>query len=124
MPGGPAGLETRKIFSGSFDEGLNTDVPWATTAGQEGLELLAKVQQLEATLPVVVMTVWASVEGAVEAMGRGAEDSPSASCFTLQTSSFLLADKEGRYPTASVLGESVYIESVANKKQKPRHACS
>ena len=45
-----------------------------TTSGQEGLELLAKLQAADATLPVVVMTAWASVEVAVEAMRRGAKD--------------------------------------------------
>ncbi len=45
-----------------------------TTSGQEGLELLQKLQGLDATLPVVVMTAWASVDVAVEAMRRGARD--------------------------------------------------
>jgi DNA-binding NtrC family response regulator len=45
-----------------------------TTSGQEGLELLNKLQALDATLPVVVMTAWASVDLAVEAMRRGARD--------------------------------------------------
>ena len=45
-----------------------------TTSGTEGLDLLAKLQQADATLPVVVMTAWASVEVAVEAMRRGAKD--------------------------------------------------
>lgn len=45
-----------------------------TTSGQEGLELLQKLQALDASLPVVVMTAWASVDVAVEAMRRGARD--------------------------------------------------
>jgi DNA-binding NtrC family response regulator len=45
-----------------------------TTSGQEGLDLLTKLQALDWTLPVVVMTAWASVELAVEAMRRGARD--------------------------------------------------
>ncbi|MBL9215559.1 MAG: sigma-54-dependent Fis family transcriptional regulator [Opitutaceae bacterium] len=45
-----------------------------TTSGQEGLELLAKLQAADSSLPVVVMTAWASVEVAVEAMRRGAKD--------------------------------------------------
>ena len=45
-----------------------------TTSGQEGLDLLGKLQAADATLPVVVMTAWASVEIAVEAMRRGAKD--------------------------------------------------
>jgi DNA-binding NtrC family response regulator len=45
-----------------------------TTSGQEGLDLLARVPALDATLPIVVMTAWASVDLAVEAMRRGARD--------------------------------------------------
>lgn len=45
-----------------------------TTSGQEGFELLTKVQQADGMLPVVVMTAWGSVEVAVEAMRRGAKD--------------------------------------------------
>ncbi|HZT38478.1 MAG TPA: sigma-54 dependent transcriptional regulator [Bryobacteraceae bacterium] len=45
-----------------------------TTSGQEGLDLLAKLQAMDSTLPVVVMTAWGSVELAVEAMRRGARD--------------------------------------------------
>ena len=45
-----------------------------TTSGQEGLELLAKIQAVDAMLPVIVMTAWGSVDLAVEAMRRGARD--------------------------------------------------
>jgi DNA-binding NtrC family response regulator len=45
-----------------------------TTSGQEGLDLLAKIQAIDNILPVVVMTAWGSVELAVEAMRRGARD--------------------------------------------------
>src|SRR4029450_409572 len=45
-----------------------------TTSGQEGLDLLTRVQKLDSTLPIVVMTAWSSVEIAVEAMRRGASD--------------------------------------------------
>jgi DNA-binding NtrC family response regulator len=45
-----------------------------TTSGQEGLDLLTRIQNLDNTLPVVVMTAWGSVELAVEAMRRGARD--------------------------------------------------
>src|SRR2546429_910022 len=44
------------------------------TSGAEGLDLLARLQALDAPLPVVVMTAWASIDGAVEAMRRGARD--------------------------------------------------
>ena len=45
-----------------------------TTSGQEGLDLLPRIQALDSTLPVIVMTAWGSIESAVEAMRRGARD--------------------------------------------------
>jgi DNA-binding NtrC family response regulator len=45
-----------------------------TTSGQEGLEVLPKIQAIDNTLPVVVMTAWATIDLAVEAMKRGARD--------------------------------------------------
>jgi DNA-binding NtrC family response regulator len=45
-----------------------------TTSGREGLDLLARIQAMDSSLPVVVMTAWGSVELAVEAMRRGARD--------------------------------------------------
>jgi DNA-binding NtrC family response regulator len=45
-----------------------------TTSGQEGLDLLTRIQKLDSSLPVVVMTAWGSVDVAVEAMRRGARD--------------------------------------------------
>lgn len=45
-----------------------------TTSGQEGLDLIARIQAIDSTLPIVVMTAWGSVEVAVEAMRRGARD--------------------------------------------------
>ncbi len=45
-----------------------------TTSGQEGLDLLSRLQMLDATLPIIVMTAWGSVDLAVETMRRGARD--------------------------------------------------
>jgi len=45
-----------------------------TTSGQEGLDLLSRVQAVDNTLPIVVMTAWGSVELAVQAMQRGVRD--------------------------------------------------
>ena len=45
-----------------------------TTSGKEGLDLLARIQDIDQTLPVVAMTAWGSVELAVEAMQRGVRD--------------------------------------------------
>jgi DNA-binding NtrC family response regulator len=45
-----------------------------TTSGQEGLDLIERLKALDSTLPVLVVTAWGSVAGAVEAMRRGARD--------------------------------------------------
>ena len=45
-----------------------------TTSGQEGLDLLASLQENKNLPPVVVMTGWASVGLAVDAMQRGVAD--------------------------------------------------
>lgn len=45
-----------------------------TTSGTEGMDLLRALREADGTLPVVTMTAWGSVEGAVEAMRRGAGD--------------------------------------------------
>jgi DNA-binding NtrC family response regulator len=45
-----------------------------TTSGQEGLSAIPRIRQIDSTLPIVVMTAWATVELAVDAMKRGARD--------------------------------------------------
>jgi DNA-binding NtrC family response regulator len=65
-----AALESRDFDVVLMDLNYTRD----TTSGQEGLDLLARIQTMDATVPVVVMTAWGSVELAVEAMRRGARD--------------------------------------------------
>ena len=45
-----------------------------TTSGREGLDLVTRLQTVDAAPPIVVMTAWGSVDIAVEAMRRGARD--------------------------------------------------
>jgi len=63
------------IESREFDAVL-MDLNYArdTTSGQEGLDLLSRIQMVDSTLPLIVMTAWSSVEIAVEAMRHGARD--------------------------------------------------
>src|SRR5688500_14264620 len=70
----PAGV-LAAVEAREFDVAL-IDLNYArdTTSGEEGLNLLSRIQGLDPTLPVVVMTAWGSVEVAVEAMRRGARD--------------------------------------------------
>jgi DNA-binding NtrC family response regulator len=63
-------LETRDFDLVLMDLNYARD----TTSGQEGLDLLARIQLMDGALPVVVMTAWGSVELAVEVMRRGAKD--------------------------------------------------
>ena len=44
-----------------------------TTSGDEGLTLLKDAHDIDATLPIVVMTAWGNIELAVEAMRAGAQ---------------------------------------------------
>ena len=44
------------------------------TSGQQGLDLLKRIHQIDESLPVVVMTAWSSIELAVEVMRCGARD--------------------------------------------------
>ena len=64
-----------KLKSGPYDV-LLMDLNYTrdTTSGQEGLDLIARIQDIDKTLPVVAMTAWGSVELAVEAMQRGVGD--------------------------------------------------
>ncbi|MGH9470570.1 MAG: response regulator, partial [Terriglobia bacterium] len=70
----PAAL-LRAVERSDFDVVL-MDLNYArdTTSGEEGLDLLARLQAMDSTLPVVLMTAWGSVELAVEGMRRGAKD--------------------------------------------------
>ncbi|MDX2111906.1 MAG: sigma-54 dependent transcriptional regulator [Verrucomicrobiota bacterium] len=63
------------ISAESFDLAL-IDLNYArdTTSGQEGMDLIRRLKNLEPNLPIVVMTAWATVDLAVECMRRGAAD--------------------------------------------------
>jgi len=63
-------IEAREFDAVLMDLNYTRD----TTSGQEGLELLTRLQALDGTLPVIVMTAWSSLELAVEAMRAGARD--------------------------------------------------
>ena len=63
-------IEAREFDAVLMDLNYTRD----TTSGQEGLELLTRLQALDSTLPVIVMTAWSSLELAVEAMRAGARD--------------------------------------------------
>jgi sigma-B regulation protein RsbU (phosphoserine phosphatase) len=63
-----------RLRAGAFDL-LLMDLNYTrdTTSGREGLELISRVRAHDASLPIVVMTGWGSIDTAVEAMRRGAK---------------------------------------------------
>jgi len=65
-----AAIEAREFDVTLIDLNYTRD----TTSGHEGLNLLSRIQGIDPTLPIVVMTAWGSVDVAVEAMRRGARD--------------------------------------------------
>ena len=68
-------LVREALATGTYDAALiDLNYTRDTTSGQEGLDLLADIAAVDSTLPVIVMTAWANVEVAVEAMRRGARD--------------------------------------------------
>src|SRR6202140_162749 len=68
-------LVREALASSSYDAVLiDLNYTRDTTSGQEGLDLLSQIVSLDSTVPVIVMTAWANVELAVEAMRRGARD--------------------------------------------------
>ncbi len=68
--GALAALERRDFDAVLIDLNYARD----TTSGAEGLDLLARIRDLDPHLPVLVMTAWGTVDLAVEAMRRGARD--------------------------------------------------
>jgi len=70
----PAGL-LHAVERHDFDAALiDLNYTRDTTSGKEGLDLLSALRAADPALPVLVMTAWGSVQGAVEAMRRGARD--------------------------------------------------
>jgi DNA-binding NtrC family response regulator len=68
-------LVREALASNSYDAILiDLNYTRDTTSGQEGLDLLSQIVAVDAIVPVIVMTAWANVELAVEAMRRGARD--------------------------------------------------
>jgi len=69
-------VEILKAVESNALDAVIMDLNYArdTTSGREGLDVLARVRALDETLPVIVMTAYGSVQGAVEAIRRGAAD--------------------------------------------------
>jgi DNA-binding NtrC family response regulator len=65
-----AAVEARDFDAALIDMNYTRD----TTGGLEGLDLISRLRAMDGLMPIIVMTAWGSIEGAVEAMRRGARD--------------------------------------------------
>ncbi len=65
-----AAVETKPLDVVLMDLNYTRD----TTSGREGLSVLAHIKELDDSLPIIVMTAWGSVNGAVDAIRHGASD--------------------------------------------------
>jgi DNA-binding NtrC family response regulator len=63
-------LRTREAGAVLMDLNYTRD----TTSGEEGLDTIAHIRAFDAHTPIVVMTAWGTIELAVEAIRRGAQD--------------------------------------------------
>ena len=72
---GSPGEVIRQVGARQFDLVLiDLNYTRDTSSGTEGLDLLEQLHDYDPTLPVVVMTAWASIELVVAAMQKGARD--------------------------------------------------
>lgn len=84
-----------------------------TTSGKEGLALIKKMREIDADLPIVVMTGYSSVEIAVEAMKLGASDfvqKPWGNERLLQIISTQLELNEQKRKSAKLAHENVLLK--------------
>src|SRR5829696_6788810 len=65
-----AAVEAKEFDAVLMDLNYSRD----TTSGREGLDLIPRLVAADPALPIIVMTAWGSIEGAVEAMRLGARD--------------------------------------------------
>src|SRR5436190_19471239 len=63
-------LETKEYALWLMDLNYRRD----TTSGQEGLSAISKIQEIDPTLPILVMTAWSTIEFVGQAMKGWAGD--------------------------------------------------
>src|SRR5229473_732408 len=91
-----AALEAREFDAVLMDLNYARD----TTSGQEGLDLLPRIQMMDSTLPVIVMTAWSSVEVAVEATRLEAENR----LLRAESRPTMIAESAAMQPVLDIIG--------------------
>ena len=90
-----------------------------TTSGIEGLELISTIRKTEPLLPIVAMTGWGTIDIAVDAMRRGANDFIEKPCDNNRLNNIintLLALKDSQLRSQKLAIENDILRSV-NKPQ-------
>src|SRR5260370_535976 len=116
------------IESREFDAALmDLNYTRGTTSGQEGLDLLTRIQMLDSTLPVIVMTAWSSIAVGVGAWaGGGRKPMVTVNAGGLSEGVFeselfghvkgaftdARADRVGRFELAD--GSTLFLDEIAN----------
>src|ERR1700733_6713312 len=119
---GPA--EAIKITRKSEPELIILDLNFSNdTSGREGMELLNKIKQINASIPIILITGWASIELAVQGMKAGANDfinKPWDSGHLLQSVKTLLdlREKKAEHHTRKQLDKTYKFEYIIGEDPK------
>lgn len=95
-----------------------------TTSGQEGLELLGQVRAIDPDLPILVMTGWATLDVALEALRHGVRDFVQKPWENDRVLASVRAQAEGRRAARRAAAQQVREQAEAREMQRallPHH---
>jgi len=113
-----------KIIKKNVPELIILDLNFSnSTSGKEGMELLNKIKQFDAGVPVILITGWASIELAVQGMKAGANDfinKPWNNDHLLQSVKTLLdlKDKKTEHRTRKQLDKDYNFQHIIGEDPK------
>jgi DNA-binding NtrC family response regulator len=116
--------EAIKIIKKSQPELIILDLNFSNdTSGKEGMDLLSKIKRINAAIPVILITGWASIELAVQGMKAGANDfinKPWSNDHLLQAVKTLLdlKDKKTEHHTRKQLDKTYKFEHIIGEDPK------
>jgi len=119
---GPA--DAMKLIKKTTPELIILDLNFSNdTSGKEGMELLAKIKQVNIAIPVILITGWASIELAVQGMKAGANDfinKPWNNDHLLQSVKTLLdlKDKKTEHHTRKQLDKTYNFQQIIGEDPK------
>ena len=119
---GPA--EAIKITGKNEPELIILDLNFSNdTSGKEGMELLNKIKRINASIPIILITGWASIELAVQGMKAGANDfinKPWNNDHLLQSIKTLLdlQDKKTEHHTRKQLDKAYNFQHIIGEDPK------